>query len=174
MTLSLNALADGLEAPFDDESEADFGFTPLAFNLDELPAIEPVAREEAWTIAFRPLGELYRKANEPAVLLRELGRLGAMTVQMDTAALPSLEALDPEDGYLAWRIELDGAAEASDVREVFEFVDGDCDLVITRAETTAAVVATPQPEAAIAPEPVHDIYKALGDAIRAAAFAGQA
>jgi two-component system chemotaxis sensor kinase CheA len=158
VALGLNALVDGLEAPSDQDDGDDFGFTPLAFNLDDiaapgLPAIEPVAREEAWKIAFRPLGELYRKANEPAVLLRELGRLGAMTVQMDMAGLPSLDALDPEDGYLAWRIELDGAAEAADVREVFEFVDGDCDLVIERAEVAAADAPPTPPQAVLEAEP---------------------
>ncbi len=156
VALSLNALAGGAAASPEPEDEDDFGFTPVAVDLDsvqtpDFPAIEPVAVKEAWTIAFRPMGELYRKANEPAVLLRELGRLGAMTVQMDVTALPRLEALDPEDSYLAWRIELDGAAEAADVREVFEFVDGDCDLVIERALVGTATAPLPQTSA---PPPV--------------------
>ena len=158
VALSLNALADGLEPPSDPDEESDFGFTPLTVNLDDVaspqaPAVEPVEREAAWVITFRPLGELYRKANEPAVLLRELARLGTMTVRMDTAALPSLEALDPEDGYLAWRIELDGDVDASKVSEVFEFVDGDCDLVIARADAARAETSPPSPQMAFEPAP---------------------
>jgi two-component system chemotaxis sensor kinase CheA len=158
VALSLQALADGLEPPSDQGDEPDFGFTPLPFNLDDIaapqmPAVEPVEHEAAWVITFRPLGELYRKANEPAVLLRELARLGTMTVRMYTAALPRLEALDPEDGYLGWRIELDGAVDASKVSEVFEFVDGDCDLVIARADAARAETPPPPPQMAFEPAP---------------------
>ena len=158
VALNLNALADGLEPPSEQDDEPDFGFTPLPFSLEgiappQTPAVEPVEHEAAWVITFRPLGELYRKANEPAVLLRELARLGKMTVRMDTAALPSLEALDPEDSYLAWRIELDGAVDASKVSEVFEFVDGDCDLVIARADAARAEIPPPSPQMAFEPAP---------------------
>ena len=155
VALSLHALADGLEPPSEQDDEPDFGFTPLPFNLDDIAASQTpaVEREAAWVITFRPLGELYRKANEPAVLLRELARLGKMTVRMDTAALPSLEALDPEDGYLAWRIELDGGIDAAKVSEVFEFVDGDCDLVIARADAARAETPPPSPRMAFEPAP---------------------
>lgn len=160
LALSLIALADGLEATPAQDDEADFGFTPLPFALDDLslPAIAAPAAAQAWSIDFRPLAELYRKANEPAVLLRELARLGAVSVRMDTAALPSLEALDPEDAYLSWRIELDGTIDKAELCEVFEFVDGDCDLIIERAGAPAADASEPPaPLPRPASEPVAEL-----------------
>ncbi len=154
---SLTALAEGLESHGGGGVEdPDFGFTPIPVLLD--PAPEPLAEQPDWSIAFRPHSELYRKANEPAVLLRELGRLGELTVALDASALPGLEALDPEAAYLAWRIGLDSAVDEATLREVFEFVDGDCDLIIQRhvaAPQAAAFEPEPSPPAASAPPPVH-------------------
>jgi two-component system chemotaxis sensor kinase CheA len=149
VALSLTALSDGFDADTERDDDADFGFTPLAISLEEpAPAAAPLGPEPDWVITFRPLSELYRKANEPAVLLRELARLGKLEVQMDTGALPGLAALEPETAYLAWRIALAGEVNESDLREVFEFVDGDCDLAIVRGGEGSAAAAAPGPPAA--------------------------
>jgi two-component system chemotaxis sensor kinase CheA len=149
VALSLTALADGLDIEAaQPDAQDDFEFTPLRVSLDAPAAL-------VWTIVFRPLGELYRKANEPAVLLRELARLGELNVRLDAAALPSLEALEPEDSYLAWRIELAGEIEEADLYEIFEFVEGDCELSITRsgAEPADLIAAEPASPPAFAPMP---------------------
>jgi two-component system chemotaxis sensor kinase CheA len=83
-----------------------------------------------WRILFRPFPDLFRHANEPLLLLRALKALGPIRVQCDASALPDLDALDPEGAYLAWTIALDAAVSEADVREVFEFVEGDCALDI--------------------------------------------
>ncbi len=108
-----------------------FAFQPLPFELDAPPA--PAGQD--WTVRFRPAAELYAKANEAAVLLRELGRLGSAAVTLDASALPSFPDLDPEGAYLSWTISLATAQPESAIREVFEFVEGDCELDI---EPTAA------------------------------------
>lgn len=150
--LSLTALAEGLELDAAIHAEdPDFGFKPVPVSLDHEPA--PPANQPDWSIAFRPQSELYRKANEPAVLLRELARLGDLTVELDAAALPGLEALDPEAAYLAWRISLSSAVDEASLREVFEFVDGDCDLIIRRNEAPPPASAPPPPEPAPVFEP---------------------
>lgn len=85
-----------------------------------------------FSIKFRPHRAMYETANEPQLLLHALASLGEMTVSTDLQALPDLIKLDPLEGYLAWSIELRGEGIAEDsVREVFEFVDGDCDLEIS-------------------------------------------
>ncbi|MGH2931151.1 MAG: chemotaxis protein CheA, partial [Solirubrobacteraceae bacterium] len=83
-----------------------------------------------WRIRFRPRPALYRNANEPALLLRELARLGPMEVELDESELPLLPDLDPEGAYLAWTVQLLGAVDEAAVKDVFEFVEGDCDLEI--------------------------------------------
>ncbi|HEY0206130.1 MAG TPA: chemotaxis protein CheA [Acetobacteraceae bacterium] len=106
---------------------ADFGFTVVPFQADT-PA------EAMWQIRLRPHAALYAKANDVSLLLRELGRLGAMEVRLDTDTLPPLASLDPEGAYLAWTVDLYTAESEAAIREVFEFVDGDCDLLVQRAD----------------------------------------
>ena len=104
---------------------AGFVFQPVQISMPE-PTSLPV-----WTIKFHPHAALYAKANETGVLLRELGRLGSMVVTVDTSDLPSLAELEPETAYLTWTIELTTDQPESAISEVFEFVDGDCDLHVS-------------------------------------------
>lgn len=117
----------------------------------------PAATATGWTIRFRPHAALYRNANEPLLLVRELRRLGPLAVQADLSGLPELDRLEPEDAYIGWTFTLDAAVPEAQVAEVFEFVSDDCDLAITplgpaRAEaapesgqaTLAAPAAPPQ------------------------------
>jgi two-component system chemotaxis sensor kinase CheA len=111
-----------------EEDWGDFEFKPLAFDG---PPGAP-ARTGAWRVRFKPRADLYAKANEAAILLRELTRLGEARIEVDATDLPALDALDPEAAHLAWTITLDGAADEGSIRDVFEFVDGDCELEIIR------------------------------------------
>ena len=112
----------------DDEMEG-FAFQPVQVTFEELET-EPVPAEKLFTIRFKPKPDLYAKANETALLLRELGRLGAMQVVCDHGDLPLLSELDPEGAYLAWTIELLTLQDVPAIREIFEFVEWDCDLDI--------------------------------------------
>ena len=86
-----------------------------------------------WQVRFKPRADLYAKANEAALLLRELGRLGETSVELDTSGLPALTDLDPEAAYLAWTVTVTGDTDETSIREVFEFVDGDCELEVEPA-----------------------------------------
>lgn len=103
-----------------------------------------------FAIKFRPHRAMYETANEPQLLLHALASLGDLTVSTDHQALPELTKLDPLEGYLAWTIQLrgEGISEES-VQEVFEFVDGDCDLEITALSADAGATGseTAAPEA---------------------------
>jgi two-component system chemotaxis sensor kinase CheA len=146
----LNIHGGSMEAPVEEDLEnIDFGFQALGpIDLDE-PA--PETHGQVWTVRFKPLPDLYANANEAALLLRELGQLGAAVVSVDASALPALEAMDPEGAYLAWTVELTTERAESDIRDVFEFVDGDCQLDIQQAEPPVAEAAAP--EAPSAEEP---------------------
>jgi two-component system chemotaxis sensor kinase CheA len=85
----------------------DLDFKPLTVALpilDEAPA-DPEPPVSEYSITFKPHAGLYAKANEPAVLLRELERLGEIIVECDKAPVPSLADLDPEV-LISWTIEL--------------------------------------------------------------------
>jgi two-component system chemotaxis sensor kinase CheA len=126
---ALSGAPGAAAAPEEEEPAEDFDldFQPLAFAMDE-PAAPAGA---SWTIKFKPHAALYASANETALLLRELERLGPLTVELDASGLPPLDQLDPEHSYLSWTITLQTEKGESSIREVFEFVEGDCDLSIT-------------------------------------------
>jgi two-component system chemotaxis sensor kinase CheA len=150
------AALTGLDAH--DAADDDDGMGEIAFQPLQAPALEedgPVARPSAgWILRFKPRSELYRKANDTVLLLRELSRLGEVEVELDASELPLLPHLDPEGAYLAWTIHLRGEAPESSVREVFEFVDLDCELdvrpSVSKAEAEAAGAVEAEPELDIA------------------------
>lgn len=91
------------------------------------------AAPSGWHISFRPHAHMLRTGNDPLRLLRELGTLGEAGVMADVSALPPFAEMNPEDCYLRWEIILQGAAPHEAVAEVFDWVDGDCDLDISAA-----------------------------------------
>ena len=122
-----SASADSAAAP----AEAAFPFIPVALGAGRGDPQAPVRHR----IRFTPHSDLFRKANEPLLLLRELASLGAASVSVDLGKLPTLDAIDPEAAYLSWTIVLDGSASKAAIEEVFEFVTDDCDLSIESEET---------------------------------------
>jgi two-component system chemotaxis sensor kinase CheA len=122
------------------------------------------ARPAGFTVRFKPRADLYAKANEAALLLRELTRLGQTEVELDAHDVPPLTDLDPEATYLSWTVKVTGEADEASIRDVFEFVDGDCELEITAigggaddgaeaAFDLSALLARVQDEVAAAPAP---------------------
>lgn len=164
----------GPASPAADEAEDDFGFQPVAFDLPslDLPSLDlPQAfAPTGWRIVFRPHGRMYANANETGLLLRELGRLGPTSVELDDSAVPLLDQLEPGENELIWTIVLDGPVDEAAVREVFDFVEGDCDLSIeplAAAETGLPSLDGPSP----APAEDIDIAGLLAKALDAPAAA---
>ena len=134
LVAELEALTHGGEAaPAMEDEDDDFGFTPMAFDmaLDEAVAPAPVDAPTGWRVVFRPTGRMYANANETGLLLRELGRLGPLEVVLDDSAVPTLDALAVEEGCLTWTVDLAAPVEEAAVREVFDFVESDCELTIS-------------------------------------------
>ena len=112
----------------------EFGFAPVQISFDTLIAEDEAAGiGNAVKVRFAPKPELYAKANDALRLLRELGRLGEMEIACDVSAVPLLGELDPEGAYLSWDIAFGGDVDEAAVREIFEFVEFDCDLSIETA-----------------------------------------
>lgn len=116
-----------------------------------LPAPAPPSAT-AWRLRFRPFPTLFERGHEPAILLRELGRLGPMRLACDARLVPGLDDLDPEGAYLAWAAEIAVEGGAAALAEVFEFAEDDCELAIEPAPETAAE-AVPDRDPAPAPAP---------------------
>ncbi|MDB5433363.1 MAG: CheA signal transduction histidine kinase [Caulobacter sp.] len=151
----------------------DFGFQPMTIAIPDLPDLDfqpsqavmdilaDAPGPAVWLVTFKPHSDLYAKANEAALLLRELERLGSVETTLDESDLPDLENMEAESAYLGWTVRLTAEIEEAAIREVFEFVDGDCELTICRDGAAPESEAAADPIAALlaqaaAPMPVID------------------
>jgi two-component system chemotaxis sensor kinase CheA len=121
---------NGGEEEEDDLSDLNFQPVLVAFEGLDDEDEEPADNRRTFHIKLKPKPSLYAKANETALLLRELKDIGDMRVTCDTSDLPLLSELDPEGAYLTWNIELSTEKDETAVREIFDFVAWDCDLEI--------------------------------------------
>ena len=113
------------------------GFQPIPFTFDGFGEDEEPALEgSVYDVTFKPRRELYSKGNEAALLLRDLSRLGEMSIACDMDALPALDKMDPEASYFAWKISVKTTRSEDDIRAVFEFAEWDCDLEVRLADET--------------------------------------
>ncbi|MBZ2179825.1 MAG: chemotaxis protein CheA [Acidobacteriota bacterium] len=121
-------------------------------------AASPVARgsaspaisgaENVYSIRFVPPSDVFLRGTNLLPLFAELGSLGDLTVTADTAALPSLGALEPDRCYLAFTMQLRSTGSVNDIRDVFLFVDEGDSLTITML---AGVTAQGGPASPAAP-----------------------
>ena len=109
------------------------------------------AQEKRFRIHFRPHRQLFQTGTDPGVFLDDLRALGTANITGLTDELPDLDALDPEQCYLHWQIDLATTGNESAIREVFAFVEDDCDLDIHALDADevplgiASPIAAPQP-----------------------------
>ena len=122
--------------PEDDLSGIEFQPVLIDFDLGDEPP--PPPDENVFTINFKPKPSLYAKANETALILRELAELGTVETSCDISDLPLLSELDPEGAYLSWMIRLTTTKDEDAVRDVFDFVSWDCDLEITNESAASS------------------------------------
>ncbi|WP_172293913.1 chemotaxis protein CheA [Pseudoruegeria sp. HB172150] len=128
----------------DTPAEVDVDFTPMTLALDEFSG--PAASELRFSVDFHPNDELYRSGNEAVFLLRELCALGEAEVDCDLSGLPEFDSLDPEQSVLKWHVALQTEASETALREVFEFVEGLCDLTITETAGDGTAELPPLPD----------------------------
>ncbi|MBA4777341.1 chemotaxis protein CheA [Agrobacterium salinitolerans] len=107
------------------------GFEPIPFSFtDFADETTPLMEAPSFQITFKPHAALYSKGNEAALLLRDLSRIGEMSINCDLSELPSLDKLDPETSYLSWTVSITTDKGEEGIRSVFEFAEWDCDLEI--------------------------------------------
>jgi two-component system, chemotaxis family, sensor kinase CheA len=101
-----------------------------------------------WFVQFRPGPDVLVNGTNPLLLLRELRALGQLRVQLDTAAIPSLREIDPERCYAGWDMVLETVAGREAIRDIFIFIEDDCELKIEAASRDATETAAPLAAAA--------------------------
>jgi len=121
-------------------------------TAEDEPAEETSA--EGWLIHFAPGPELLTRGNEPSRIIRELGKLGELTVKADVSQVPALADLDPRQCFIKWSIALTGEVERSAVEELFAWVMDECELHIEPLGAQQPAAAQEQASAAPAAVPL--------------------
>jgi two-component system chemotaxis sensor kinase CheA len=171
-----DALARGERAGSDDDEggepmdDFDIEFVPVMVNLegeapgeaDDVFDAPPMQIEPGhWEIRFTPHRALYARANDPLLLFRELAVLGDMHVRALLEDIPPLSDFEPFATYCSWEITLVSPTLTEEmIREVFEFVEGDCEIVIAQLGDGKALDLTP---AEAAPEPISMLSSLASD-----------
>ncbi|WP_295899078.1 chemotaxis protein CheA [uncultured Vibrio sp.] len=128
---SVNALIEDL---LDDSAPEESTDTPADPNI-AVEAEQPAQVEgspKVWNIEFRPHKEMFFSGNDPLRIIRELMEFdesGAAEACIDD--IPELAEIEEELCYLNWTISISGDVALSDIEEVFEWVEDECDLSIT-------------------------------------------
>jgi two-component system chemotaxis sensor kinase CheA len=152
LVAAMQALDRGGEHAAGDAHEA-----PAAGHAAPAAAEAPASSgPQEWVLSFRPAASMYAKANDAVLLLRELSRLGQLTVTLDASGLPPLDEIDPESSYLSWSVRLQTEASEVEIREIFDFVEEECPLEIqppAGAKAPEAAPSAPKPAAPVAEAP---------------------
>jgi two-component system chemotaxis sensor kinase CheA len=111
-------------------------------NAERGPDAKAVAGvRSAFEIIFKPNREMFYSGADPVTLLDDLRELGQAHITAHTGQVPALPALEAEHCYLWWEILLVTDRDLAAVREVFVFVEGECEIQIRLLEDQTEAVA---------------------------------
>jgi two-component system, chemotaxis family, sensor kinase CheA len=96
----------------------------------EVVTDEDMVTEKGWKIGFCPYLDLLKTGNDPVRMFRELAELGEYSVSVNTNDIPPFAKLDPEECNLSWALEVIGDIPEAEIKEIFNWVEGDCELDI--------------------------------------------
>ncbi len=127
----VHAAPVAVAAPVEEEVD----FVPVAVDFSDMFAA--AGQEVTFRVRVQPKPSLYENANDAARLIRETMALGTGSVTCHSDELPDLAELDPEGAALSWTVEVTTAAGESAIHEIYEFVEGDCDILVERVDDAA-------------------------------------
>jgi len=120
--------------------------------IEETP--ESTSDTASWQIEFIPDHHLVQTGNDPLLLFNALADLGDITLVANAKELPALNEMDAEELYLSWLLTLKSSASEDEIKEVFEWVEDECLLILTKEEQSEPEITTvDEPEITPADEP---------------------
>jgi len=125
------------------------------------PSAPAIAQQ--WVIRFRPDRGVLLNGSNPLLLFDELRTLGSTQIEADVSEVPPLDEIEAGQCYLSWKILLTGAASRDAIRDVFIFVEGECELSIDEAPSGSV----PHPVAAL---PREQSSQLAADPVRASSI----
>ena len=103
---------------------------PVGLNQACEPLSAGKDNDKIYRIRFKPHSSIFLTGTDPVVLLDELRQLGECKVVANLNGIPSLTELDPEHCHFSWDIILTTCRGQNAIKDVFIFVDDDCELKI--------------------------------------------
>jgi two-component system chemotaxis sensor kinase CheA len=97
-----------------------------------------------WRIRFAPGPDMLRNGSDPLLLIKELAGLGKLKVEASLVAVPPFAELEPQRCYVSWDMTLSTASGADAIRDVFIFVQDNCELSV---EPVSPRACEPEPAA---------------------------
>ena len=95
----------------------------------------------AFEIIFKPKREMFYSGADPVTLLDDLRGLGQAHITAHTDQVPLLPSLEAEHCYLWWEILLVTEQNQAAIKDVFVFVEDECDVRIQLLEDQVESVA---------------------------------
>ena len=141
--------AQALEAKIS-ELMADNAAAVVAATAQTADCAQAVA---GWEIDFRPLPSMFRSANDPLRILRELDALGDLAVMCEGSEKLVLGEFDPQECQLGWQLVLLGNVPRTAIDETFAWVVDECELDVRPiADDSAGAPPEPAPKPGTAAE----------------------
>jgi len=85
-----------------------------------------------YRILFKPNTDIFTTGTNPLLLLSELKAMGECTIVARTNEIPPLAEYNPEACYVSWEIILTTNCDENAIRDVFIFVEDNCELSIEK------------------------------------------
>jgi len=109
-----------------------------AISLPEIPG-DALADESTWRIRFRPAPNILMCGTNPISLINELRGLGTAHVVAHFDDIPALNDLVGENCYIFWDIILTSSRGVDAIKDVFIFVEDDCELKIELIDSSGMI-----------------------------------
>jgi len=88
------------------------------------------SKDQSFAIYFKPKRDVLMKGTNTFFLIDDLSRMGNTIIVPHIESIPEFKNIDTEESYLHWEIYLSGETEIKAIRDVFMFVEDDCELKI--------------------------------------------
>jgi two-component system chemotaxis sensor kinase CheA len=111
---------------------------PLKAESLEPPPAEPTDKKVTYRIRFKPHADIFSRGTNITPLLMEMRRMGVCKITTQTDAVPDLAEINPENCYIYWDIMLTTNRGLDAVKDVFIFVEDECDLKIEAVDEVGA------------------------------------
>ncbi|MDD2336957.1 MAG: chemotaxis protein CheA [Geobacteraceae bacterium] len=99
--------------------------------------------EKLYRIRFKPSPNIFLTGANPLFLLKELRELGTCRIIAHLSDIPTFDIMDPERCYTYWDIILSTSKGVNGIKDVFIFVEDDCQLSIDVIDDSGSTIDKP-------------------------------